>query len=63
MVGGRVGGVILRTKRNVLAADRRERRLSFFEMCVYFEDTGNMMSVKQEKPTGKYKSGASFGGA
>ena len=38
--GGRGGGVILGTKRNTLATDRSERRLPFFETCVYFEDTG-----------------------
>ena len=40
--------MILRTKRNVLAADRRERRLSFFEMCVYFEDTGTRCRLRKK---------------
>ena len=40
--------MILRTKRNVLAADRRERWLSFFEMCVYFEDTGTRCRLRKK---------------
>ena len=32
--------MVLRTKRSALAAARRERRLSFFTMCVFFDDTG-----------------------
>ena len=48
MVGGRGGGVILRTKRNVLAADRRERRLSFFQTCAYFENTGTRCRLRKK---------------
>ena len=50
--GGRGGGVILGTKRNALATDRRERRLPCFEMCAYFADTGNQKPVKRQKMKG-----------